>query len=175
MNLLSRRLAPPVEPARPQAPVEQSTWMGTAVIWIIVGLLAVMFFLAGAVVNAFDTRSNTLDNYRVYFGSFYLTQREVNITILLGLAAIIFTAWVSALVRRFKWREERHAAYRAAQTRYATINYTAYLTAYQVIHRQWKAALARWTDELYYCHRDDMVFLGGSQAVQPEEMNGLLY
>jgi hypothetical protein len=41
--------------------------------------------------------------------------------------------------------------------------------------RRWQIAYARWENDLYYCHRDDVVFFNSSPAVRPEQMRALLY
>jgi hypothetical protein len=41
--------------------------------------------------------------------------------------------------------------------------------------RRWQIAHARWENELFYCHRDDVIFYRGSPAVRPEQMSSLLY
>jgi hypothetical protein len=41
--------------------------------------------------------------------------------------------------------------------------------------RRWQMAHARWENELFYCHRDDVVYFRGSPAVRPEQMLALLY
>jgi hypothetical protein len=41
--------------------------------------------------------------------------------------------------------------------------------------RRWQIAHARWENDLFYCHRDDVVFFRGSPAVRPEQMHSLLY
>jgi hypothetical protein len=41
--------------------------------------------------------------------------------------------------------------------------------------RRWQIAHARWENDLFYCHRDDVVFYRGSPAVRPEQMSALLY
>jgi hypothetical protein len=41
--------------------------------------------------------------------------------------------------------------------------------------RHWQIAHARWENDLFYCHRDDVVFFRGSPAVRPEQMHALLY
>src|SRR5579863_562867 len=48
-------------------------------------------------------------------------------------------------------------------------------------HRRWEREKARveranvrWANDLYYCHRDDLVFLPGSSAVPPEKMREIL-
>jgi hypothetical protein len=45
---------------------------------------------------------------------------------------------------------------------------------YREVLPAWKAADSRWL-QLYYCHRDDVVFLAGSaQAAPPDDLSGLL-
>jgi hypothetical protein len=41
--------------------------------------------------------------------------------------------------------------------------------------RRWQIAHARWENDLFYCHRDDVVFFRGSPSVRPEQMSALLY
>ena len=41
--------------------------------------------------------------------------------------------------------------------------------------RHWQIAHARWENDLFYCHRDDVVFFHGSPGMLPEEMGKLLY
>jgi hypothetical protein len=41
--------------------------------------------------------------------------------------------------------------------------------------RRWQIAHARWENDLFYCHRDDVVFFRGSPAVRPDQMHALLY
>jgi len=41
--------------------------------------------------------------------------------------------------------------------------------------RRWQIAHARWENDLFYCHRDDVIFYRGSPAVRPEQMSSLLY
>jgi hypothetical protein len=41
--------------------------------------------------------------------------------------------------------------------------------------RRWQIAYTRWENDLFYCHRDDIVFFRGSPGVLPEQMGKLLY
>jgi hypothetical protein len=41
--------------------------------------------------------------------------------------------------------------------------------------RRWQIAYTRWENDLFYCHRDDVVFFHGSPGMLPEEMGKLLY
>jgi hypothetical protein len=41
--------------------------------------------------------------------------------------------------------------------------------------QRWSVARTRWENDLFYCHRDDVVFFRGSPAVRPEQMGALLY
>jgi hypothetical protein len=40
--------------------------------------------------------------------------------------------------------------------------------------RRFQIAYSRWENDLFYCHRDDVVFLRGSPGVLPEQMGMLL-
>src|SRR5262245_31318566 len=40
--------------------------------------------------------------------------------------------------------------------------------------RRFQIAYSRWENDLFYCHRDDVVFLRGSPGVLPEQMGTLL-
>jgi hypothetical protein len=40
--------------------------------------------------------------------------------------------------------------------------------------RRFQIAYSRWENDLFYCHRDDVVFLRGSPGVLPEQMSLLL-
>jgi hypothetical protein len=44
-----------------------------------------------------------------------------------------------------------------------------------VERRRWQIAHARWENDLFYCHRDDVVFFRGSPAVRPDQVSALLY
>jgi hypothetical protein len=44
-----------------------------------------------------------------------------------------------------------------------------------VERRRWQIAHTRWENDLFYCHRDDVVFFRGSPAVRPDQMSALLY
>jgi hypothetical protein len=44
----------------------------------------------------------------------------------------------------------------------------------EVERRRWQIAYARWENDLFYCHRDDVVFFRGSPGVSPEQMSLLL-
>ena len=44
----------------------------------------------------------------------------------------------------------------------------------EVERRRWQIAYARWENDLFYCHRDDIVFISGSSGVRPEQMSLLL-
>jgi hypothetical protein len=40
--------------------------------------------------------------------------------------------------------------------------------------RRFQIAYTRWENDLFYCHRDDIVFVRGSPGVLPEQMGKLL-
>ena len=161
-NLLSRRLAPPDEPSRPPLPFEQSTWTRRAIFWIsavsLLGLWLTALPIYGLIRAANDKAHVVLTN---------TVMNGLLITI--GTGVVLLASGMVAIVEQVRWMSKRRAAYLVAQALYP-----ATLAEYQTEHQRWGAALARWSDDLSYCHRDDVVFLPGSRAVRPEEMQDVL-
>jgi hypothetical protein len=66
-------------------------------------------------------------------------------------------------------------ARRTAALRHYDVAMGAWTQRVGAERRRWQIAQARWENDLFYCHRDDVVFFRGSPAVRPEQMRALLY
>jgi len=45
----------------------------------------------------------------------------------------------------------------------------------EAVREKWRQAVGHWANDLYYCRRDDVVFLPGSTGVAPEQFRDMLY
>jgi hypothetical protein len=134
---LAQGLNPP-ELARPKEPSSRPTWMilGCAIILFISIGCSLVYAIAGMLTILFN-QSSSPPNYSYLFASACAT------------AAMLIPVGLFFLWKSSKKKDE------------ARVNQE--LSAYQQAYQQWQQAMARY-ENLYYCGRDDVVFIPGEKT-----------
>ncbi len=147
ITMLAQRLLPPTFNSVPKGVVNPGRLVGTG-IGVGLGFLAIGVPLTGSLFSRIAAPSNLAWYSYVILVLFGPFSVLVGIYILLALVAY-FRNRNGIKERDDLVREDANNRDRLARTKY---------------------------DQLYYCHRDDVVFIpGGSQSVSPEDMHALIY
>lgn len=175
-TLLARRLAPPSRPEKPK--YEHESWekyapaSERARVYSFAIPLALFCLVASCVVAGWILTALFGENVG---GGEMVLGYVIWAAISTGSVIIVFLL-MALLARVFppllKWYGDSAATKKAHATAksIAQARYAKRLQAYE----QWPRAIARW-NALYYCARDDGVFLEGSRLVPVEQMHAFLY
>ncbi len=186
-TVLARRLAPPPEPHRPQrhrpSPHEYEISffggspprLGRASTWIfIVCLLLSLYVLLAFTLDALLSPQDLLRLVSPSISELVSAWGVVLgcLVVPLGIAAYIF----GFELQRYKDERARFTPQQRKQMYLVHLaDWERQVAEDEAVRAQWRQAVSHWANDLYYCRRDDVVFLPGSTGVSPERFRDVLY